>query len=244
MIRVVTVMMLSLMLAVSGRSEMQDPTNTEQQPILGDAPINFEKLVASLRSSNEKPDFTRGARPSLPEKYDFSEQRRIRKVISTLQIYPEESWPFLVRNINNDSYSIIIGYGDGPRTYTVGNVCDQIIRNSLFSYHDQCGDYIRGTKVRMINLKDPDLLFAKKLRDWLLERKEMSLKDLQIELLGTLKTRVARLDLPDDRKTAFLERIEERVQFMKESKEAYLPPCPRFIPNRETWWYLSREGSE
>ena len=68
MIRIVAVVMLSLMLAVSGRSEMQDPTNTEQQPILGDAHINFEKLVASLRSSNEKPDVTRGARPSLPEK--------------------------------------------------------------------------------------------------------------------------------------------------------------------------------
>ena len=147
----------------------------------------------------------------------------------------------MVQNINNDSYSIIFGYGDGPRTYTVGNVCDQIIRNSLFSYHDQCGDYIRGTKVRMINLKDPDLLFAKKLRDWLLDRKEMSLKDLQIELLGTLETRVARLDLPDDRKTAFLEGIEEQVQFVKKTNVAYLPPCPRFIPNRETWWYLSRE---
>lgn len=204
--------------------------------------INFASLVASLKNANPKPRIVGGWDMRFAQDYDFSEQRRIHKAIRTLMIYAEESWPYLVANIANEEYSYTFGYGGSSKNYTVGRVCERIIRNALSCGYDRFAVLLVDTNIRMEDLEDPAIRDRDKLRIWLEERRSVPLVDLQILILRTLSERFKAFNVSEDKKMRFLEIIAEVTANLK--RRGYPELAEELIPNRETWMYLSKDDAE
>ena len=221
--------------------ETQDVDVREKRSELSQIPIDFTRLVSSLKNANKKPRIVGGWEVRFGDDYNFGEQRRIFKAIRTLQEYAEEAWPQLVSNLNNSDYSLTFGFGEASRNYTVGQVCEQVVRNALYVFNDRCGGHVEGTNVKMSELKDPELPEVKQLVSWLAERKDKSLLELQLELADNLKRRIPSLDLPGTKKAMFIQSTEEHVRYLK--RRGFPESGYKFIPNRETWWYFTREDA-
>lgn len=132
--------------------------------------VDLSLLVKSLRNSNEKPQIIGGNEVRFSSNYNFEEQRRIWKVIKTLMVYSEEAWPELVKNLDNKEYSCTLGFGSGPKNYSVANVCEQLIRNALRAgYYAHVG-LLQGADVGNVDLIDPESRGIERLRNWVQAR--------------------------------------------------------------------------
>lgn len=203
--------------------------------------INCEQLVESLKNGNQRPRLVPGSDPQFSANYDFEEQRRIAKAIKALQIYAEEAWQFLVANLQNEAYSITIGFNDSVVNYSVGQVCAQLIRNTLASAYLGYDDLLQGTAVSVNALENPVFTDAHGLLQWAIDRKNMSLLELQLEVLNELATRVTEFDLPDEKKAELRESTAVDKKFL--TARGYPEIALGFMPRQKVWWYLSNDRS-
>lgn len=204
--------------------------------------INFSRLVHSLRNANMQPRIFGGWNVQFDSEFDFAEQRRIDKVIRTLMIYTEEAWPELVGNLENDKYSYTFGFGGATKNYSVGQVCEQIIRNALSASYDDSVEVLVGTEVTTNDLHDPKRRAPKELQEWLKSREKKRLFELQIETIDELSSRFTLLKVDEEVKKDFLESISESRAKLKKLKVPRLGHS--FIPNKEQWFYLTEEDVE
>ena len=228
---------VTVFMAILPKSIAQNGGVKERVPIVISSAIDFDKLVNSLKSSNARPRIVGGWDVRFSADYDFGEHRRVHKVVYALLLYAEEAWNSLIQNLDNAEYSVTIEYGEGAHNLTVGQVCEQILRNTLYVYHDKCADWVRDTNVKMVDLKDTDLLDRVQLKMWLSKRQGDSLLKLQGELGVNLAKRIASLGLTDEKKKMFSQSVKEHLQ--KLDTNGYAETSNRFIPNRETSWYFS-----
>lgn len=236
--KICSIALATLLSVVSSLPSMaQNALESGKGPAMQGVPVDFAKLVDSLKNRNTKPRIIGGWEVKFVANYDFAEQRRNYKAIKALQIYAEEAWPHLVRNLDNADYSVTFGFSDASVNYTVGQVCEQVIRNALHVYHDHCGDIVSGTNTKMTELKEPELREVKRLRAWLTDRQSKSLLDMQIELVEKLKARIRKLDMPEARKWRFIESADEHLRYIR--ARGYAETGNQFIPNRESWWHFT-----
>ena len=232
------VLAVTIFMSILPRLNAQNGVATERGLVVSGKPIDFDKLVNSLKNSNAKPRIVGGWDVRFSGEYDFGEQRRIHKAVYALHLYAEEAWDPLIQNMDNAEYSVTIEYGEGAHNLTVGQVCEQIIRNTLYVYHDKCADLVDDTNVKMVDLKDAELLDRAQLKSWLSKRQGNSLLKLQAELGANLSKRIASLGLTDEKKKMFSQTVNEHLRHLEEN--GYAETGNRFIPNRETSWYFSQ----
>lgn len=206
-------------------------------------PIDFSRLVRSLRNANKQPRIVGGWNVRFDPGYDFAEQRRIHKAIRALTIYTEEAWGELVKNLDDNNYSYTFGFGESTRNYSVGQVCEQLIRNALSASYDDRVALLIGTGLSSSDLQNPKTRDLVKLKEWLKSRENISLVEAQIETLEELSLRLSSLKSNDDtKKASFCESISEaRVRF----SELKVPKLgSSFIPHKEQWFYLNERDAK
>ncbi len=204
-------------------------------------PIDFSKLVGSLRNENEPPQ-TRGGDAHFEDDYDFNEQRRIHKAIATLTLYAEEAWPELIDGLESEQYSYTIGFGYGASNFSVGQVCEQIIRNTLFASYSRSVELLGDSKVTLRELADPTIRERTDLSNWLKAQGKTSLVDLQISTIHRVCSNLEKLDIPPKQKTAFEKSALQGADRLKKTGIAKLGSA--FIPRKEQWTYFTKEDED
>lgn len=201
--------------------------------------IDFDALVKSLKNSNDPPKIKGGWNVYFEKDYDFSEQRRINKVIQTLMIYVEEAWEPLVQNLDNDAYSYTFGYGGSSMNYTVGQVCHQLQKNSISAGYSELYALFQNSGIADHTLENPVLMQPAQLLKWLNKQGNATLADLQIQAIREFVDRLSQEKISEALKVKLKERADEIADAINRDK---IPkPVRNFIPRRETWTYLKPE---
>jgi hypothetical protein len=202
--------------------------------------IDFDKLIDSLASSNLPPKF-KGGEPVFDSGYKFNEQVRIKKTIDVLLICMEDAWPVFHKYLDDKRYSYTVGYskriGDTINNLSVGEVCQQLIKNAL-----EANDVFFSNlnyKNQVINLKElqvPEIQDESKLKNWIIERKNKTLCDLQLEVIDYGRQKTQAMNLGKEKQLVD-ELFVEIIGDLKKSKQPRLPQ--KFMPHIESWSYLS-----
>jgi hypothetical protein len=169
----------------------------------GDAPAeaparnaerNYRKLVEGLVSPNrsfrivDKDDST--AAISIPPNYDWEAQKRIDENRKLLSAHVEEALPFLVEGCTDSRYSLSQRWAeDYVINSSVGDVCGDVIARyvEVFREYMSFSDPVEWHQYNFVphlsKTIDPHVngMQEKEFRDWWRQRKDKSLRDLQIE---------------------------------------------------------------
>jgi hypothetical protein len=206
-------------------------------------PIDFAKLVDALHNRNEPPQIVGGWDTAFDPKYDFNEQKRVDKIIDTMMIFTEEVWPLMVGHLGDKRYSYTIGFDDTTYNYSIGDVCEQIIHNTLEAGFVRSLNILKGTNLHVKDFENPELYDdAETLKTWLITRKDRKLYELQIEVLEWIIKRTEELGIPEDKRREFIEQINEDILYLRKEKEPYIKR--KFIPYNEVWTYMKADDAD
>jgi hypothetical protein len=108
----------------------------------GDNLIDAEKVINALENHNPVPEIIGGLETSKPlfdEKYNWSEQERVAKLIRFLKCHAEEAWPYLLKHFDDKRYCVTVSEleGDCCRNFTIGKVCQDMVLHYLTAACDR-----------------------------------------------------------------------------------------------------------
>ena len=159
--------------------------------------------------------------------YDANESKRIGAQVTETVRKNEELWPDLVSHLDDKRHSGVVGIDAGyPRNWTVGDVCQNIIGESLSSPFYR---HFPGTKMNYHRFKIPSFAKEKEqLKAWYDERKDRKLYELQIEackwaLLELESPDIHERDISNAKRVEIANKIQDEIQVLQESKTAV--PC-------------------
>jgi hypothetical protein len=126
-----------------------------------------------------------GYSPLFCKKYNWDEYRRVSKVIQFLKCHGEEAWPELLQHFDDKRYCITVGVNeyDSSRNCTVGDMCQQIVRDYLTAAYRRHISQLRVDEIQYYVLCAPAMLRKPEdLKAWCDKRKGKRLYELQIEM--------------------------------------------------------------
>jgi hypothetical protein len=165
------------------------------------------------------------------------------KIIDTMMIFTEEVWPLMVGHLGDKRYSYTIGFDDTTYNYSIGDVCEQIIHNTLEAGFVRSLNILKGTNLHVKDFENPELYDdAETLKTWLITRKDRKLYELQIEVLEWIIKRTEELGIPEDKRREFIEQINEDILYLRKEKEPYIKR--KFIPYNEVWTYMKADDAD
>lgn len=156
-------------------------------------------LVAQLASRNQAPVLEDvSSKPLFDADFDWSEQKRVWRVIGDLFKSAEENWDTLTANISKEDYCVtVITFNGSKYNWTVGDVCRKVISVTLSDA------YFRSlepqTRELYVKFRQPDFARnSKRLKQWLDARQGKSLVELQADACDWAIQRLAQRDEKDD----------------------------------------------
>ncbi len=156
--------------------------------------------------------------------YSADESTRIKTQVTATIRNSEKLWLDLVTHLDDKRHSGVIGIDAGyPRNWTVGDVCQNILGESLSAPFYR---HFPGTKMNYHRFRMPS--FAKdkeKLSEWCLNRKEEKLYELQIAACEWALTElespdIREWDIKTDQRKEIAEKIRREIERLKESRTA------------------------
>jgi hypothetical protein len=146
----------------------------------------IEKLVAQLASPNRAPELDRPFVVKYDPNYDREAQKKVSEAWMKLRALAPRSFPFVFDHLADNRYALTEDAGDFEENYSVGFLCRDILVSHL--QPDTWGHKEFGTSFKR-RPNQPDyvehfgLLDPRSARQWWKTRKDLSLRDLQIEVL-------------------------------------------------------------
>ncbi len=197
--------------------------------IAADEPLTdaqITALVDQLVSPYEAP-LTRGPYAKYPQGYDREAQNRVRRAFHQLRDLAPRSFPFLFERFDDKRYSLTADSGDLDRNYSVGELCRDILTSHLQS---NVWDHKRGgTSIRR-RPSEPDYIAQYKLfqpehaKAWWEERKDKSLRELQLEVLEWVLAEETKS--PETYSEDQRERVRKHLEELRQSKVPLKPGYP------------------
>lgn len=158
--------------------------------------------------------------------FDLDERERVESLVAITIREAEALWPELVDHLSDERHSKVVGIGAGyPRNYSVGDVCQQIIGETLSEPYYK---HFPGSKMLYHKFHLPAIAKDKtKLKEWCLKRKGQKLYELQIEAcewaIQEMKSpEISSRDLDESQKREISAQIMAEIESLKKSKSAVL----------------------
>ena len=189
----------------------------------GDEPSDVDKLASKnspwvIKGNPGKETASKG------DHYSVDESTRIQTQVAATIRNSEKLWFDLVMHLDDQRHSGVVGIDAGyPRNWTVGDVCQNILGESLSAPFYR---HFPGTKMNYHRFRRPSFAKDKKeLSEWCLSRKELKLFELQIEACEWALTELASPDIREwdikpDQKKEIAEKIRREIERLKESRTA------------------------
>jgi hypothetical protein len=152
---------------------------------------DIEALVEQLASPNQAPT-VEGPDAIYPPGYDETSQVRVLEARGRLEKVIIEAFPCLLKHFEDKRYSFTQDNGEAEGNWSVGQTCVTLLRRQLQPYAVSClGDRARGKikfdprerPIRPNYLKHNNLWDPKAAAAWWEQRKDKSLRELQLEAL-------------------------------------------------------------
>jgi hypothetical protein len=186
----------------------------------------MEALVNDLVSPNQAPR-TGLPNAKYPAGYDHEAQKRVRRAFHKLRELAPRSFPFLFDHFDDKRYSLTADSGDTDKNYTVGKLCRDILASHLQSDewdHKEGGTSFRSRPSEPDYLAHYKLFQAEHAKKWWAERKDKSLRELQLEVLEWVLAEETAA--PEKYSDAQRERAKKRLNDLRESKSPLKPGFP------------------
>jgi len=183
-------------------------------------------LVNDLVSPNQAPR-AGGPYAKYPAGYDHAAQKRVLRAFRKLRELAPRSFPFLFDRFDDRRYALTADSGDVDQNYTVGQLCRDILTSHL---QPNVWDRKQGGTSFRRRPSEPDYLTHNKLfepqhaRTWWAERKDKSLRDLQLELLEWVLAEETRS--PEKYGDAERDRVRQRLEALRKSNAPLKPGYP------------------
>jgi hypothetical protein len=206
-----------IVLISATRASADDETDSDEQ---------IAELVRDLVSPNQAPR-TGNPYAQYPVGYDRAAQKRVLRAFHKLRELAPRSFPFLFDHFDDKRYALTADSGDVDKNYTVGQLCRDVLVSHL---QPDVWDHKEGGTSFRRRPSEPDYIGHYKLlqpehaKKWWEERKEKSLRELQLEVLEWVIAEETRS--PDKFSDAQQDRVRKRLAELRKSKAPLKPAYP------------------
>lgn len=171
-------------------------------------------LIDALANRNPVPKLVGNDRviPIFDKNYDWSEDRRVwGKAIPDVITHIEDVWPETAKNLEDKRYCITLGNDNGPRNWSIGDVCQSVLRRTL---EEASVEAVKpSSKLDALRLRPAFFFENDKFKSWCMDRKGKQLYELQIEICELAIGKHA--DKP-----AWVAALKTQIRSLHESKQA------------------------
>lgn len=187
------------------------------------ASVDYKKLVESLKNGNAPPKIL-GDTPDedalFPKTYKWAEQDRILRAVQRLLDDVDRDWLVLAEFLDDKAYCLTFRHDQSVSNYSVGDVCDLLLTESLTAAYMP---HIPKGRQAFRRLRNPDAVDVDNLAKWCREQHEQKrpFYELQIEMCEWAMKKMSSLDEPsEDEKRDASARIQEQVDNMRRTRQA------------------------
>lgn len=187
--------------------------------------LDAKQLIDALANHNPKPKlvetYADGYTPLFDANYDWREYDRVTKAVRFLKRHAEEVWPELLRHFDDPRYCITVGTIDidSATNYTVGQVCQRIVRQWLTAAHERHTHYLILNKLDYWSLHDPKTVKASEdLKTWCDARKDKKLYELQIDMCRWAIGQAAKINQEPERREAFIKALQVEIEAIEHTR--------------------------
>ncbi len=190
----------------------------------GGANMNYRDIVSQLANQNPAPSIRavfNSKWPYFPEDYDWKEQERILKTSKAIVVDVEKAWLPLVDNLKNENYSLTFEHEMSAGNYTVGNVCNIILLETLTAAYLPFVNNVDAYR----ELRHPSIIRDEVFGEWCrdVHTKGVPLYRLQIEMSEWAIRAISRLErVTEEDKTSIVQRIQDQVGKLRKEKKPIL----------------------
>jgi hypothetical protein len=185
---------------------------------------DYNIWINSLANGNESPmlrDHADLVRPLFADRYDWSEQRRILKVIDDILVHYERAWPHLVSHFSDERYCLTVTSERIARNLSVGEVCRALVVDQLAAVYRP---FIPADKTAYLRLFTPEIARSDDFQAWcraqLTDKKPFYL--LQGEMCEWAVSQIHTLELPDEKRSSALRGIRAAEDTLRRTREPIL----------------------
>jgi hypothetical protein len=186
------------------------------------------RLIEALADDNPAPRIGNDGEPVFEASFRWSEYDRANAAIESLALHAEEAWPALIRSFHDRRYCTT-AYGDSSDNYSVGEICQFIVRRWLAEAYMQHSMKLFAVKPPP---PAPEMLFnaiqypeflrsTNELERWCTGRRDKHLSELQAEMCEwAIKTIGGFRAIDDNQRRPFIEAVRAQVQELHASGRA------------------------
>jgi hypothetical protein len=202
----------------------------------------FVKLIDGLENHNPPPIIPvppgrpEACTPIFDKNYDWHEQERVKRTIQRLVEHADDAWPEIIDHLDDKRYCMTYESMEQPRNFTVGEICRQIISDTLsWGYMRHWSDEVEyGREQSFHRMSCSDVARNGDLKAWCESRSAKKLYELQIEMCEWAMPKVAQLTEPtDEDKRAWIAAIAAQIEDFREFQRPVLPD--RFGNAPDAW---------
>lgn len=185
--------------------------------------FDAKKAIDLLENHNSVPllvPYGEGCSPLFDEKYNWAEYERVVEGIRFLKCHVEEAWPEILSHFGDERYCTSVASEEFERgwNYTVGRVCQEIVRNYITAAYDRHLYVLEAGEFDYRAICSPEMLRkAQDLKAWCELRRNKRLFELQVEMCDWAMTYSATIDVTSQRREAFVNALRAEIKAIDHS---------------------------